>query len=171
MGLFDGGQKRENARSELKAKLSKHRIIPALVDAFAKKFDQNPWIISAQGYYDSCDREIVVGPDEISIIIPVYKDVQERDANRQIITRSVKEAANSVGYAFTQCGYVPLHSYTSEAERTTIPLFTVCATFLDIFVEGLRSSMPDCKFDSVRTSGDTACISYKVPPVQLRDWF
>ena len=47
MGLFDGGQKRENARSELKAKLSKHRIIPALVDAFAKKFDQNPWITSA----------------------------------------------------------------------------------------------------------------------------
>ena len=160
MGLFDGGAKQSAVENMILQSLSQLEILDDIVLTVVE--NEKEWITKCQGYYDTCQRQVTIGPDLFEI---KWVDYEIRDGQKTMVYE------DEVRYSYTASGYTPIHNHVNEKGREDVSVGRVVFLWSNIVRERLASKMSDCQFGTVTQSGDYSRFMYSVVPRQYRRWF
>lgn len=160
MGLFDNGAKHASVENMILQSMSQLPILEDLVATVAE--NEKEWVSKCQGYYDTCQREVIIAPDLFAI---KWIDYEVQNGQK------VKVIADEVSYSYTKSGYTPIHNHVNEKGREDVPVNRVVFLWSNIVRERLASKLSDCNFGSVTTCSNYCTFTYTVAPLQWRRWF
>lgn len=167
MGLFDGGAKKQAIENEVMQILSQQPILNEIMHSIQNNMKDNSWMLQCQGYYDSRQRSIIIEPDAFIINWKEKENVEDEKGNIQEIYK--KKA--SIGLAYTDLGYMPLHSYKSKEGKELVSAERVAFLWASIIKERMKVHFHDCNFSDVWQDGKKAFFTYYVPKQEFKSWF
>lgn len=153
----------EQAEKEICEKLMHGEVLGNLkYSIFEKGNPELDWILHCQDYYESRVRKVTLDVD--SFLIQWIEQGEEEYMSEGIIKRrTVDVVKKEIDYAYTRSGYLPLHGIGHFNSGEVLQIWT------SIVHDMFKTKLPDCEFQSIRKYEHS--FIYKVPEMQLKDWF
>lgn len=163
MGLFDNSAKK--VENEILLKLSQQEILDQILSDI---FECNEkWITECQGYFDDCERVVRVQANSLQVL---WYDLHiKKDALGQ--ERRVEEVHGSLGYQFTDYGYMPLSGHIDKNGREDVDVGHVIYLWTKLIREELQSRFPQFVFNEIIEREEKSSFIYKVPAIKWKSWF
>lgn len=174
MGLFDGVAKKEAVEQQIMQQIASYPIIKKLVheiNLIGKEKEQ--WLLTCQGYYDSCVRNVIIEPDSLTVTWTSARTLKISENGSD--TKEENEEGNfgSVCWHFTDKGYVPLHKHYNEKGKVDVSLAKVCYLFATLVREQMMVELPEACFcnNIYQDANYRASFTYEVPRGSWQEWF
>lgn len=174
MALFGPGKEAmtyvQNIASQ---KLSSHPYLNVLMDALSTivNEDTNQWLTKCQSFYDSRHRTVIVGPDLFQIN---WVDFCTKPESATSLSEDIH---GSIGFAYTNDGYRPLHA--AKIGEVVVPISDVVRIWAEIIRTEMIKLFPDFEFQPLRSVYHSGIdnpdnewyFDYIVPALEWKDWF
>lgn len=174
MGLFDGAAKKDAIEQQVKQQIASYPIIKNIVheiDLVGR--EEELWLLTCQGYYDSCVRNVIIEADSLTITWTSARTLQVLDNGSDTKEEVIEGNFGSICWSFTDKGYVPLHKHYNEKGKVDVPLARVCYVFATLVREQMMAKFPEFSFcsDIYQSGNYKASFTYEVPRGSWKEWF